>query len=145
MTAPDPRRSLGMTLKLAEQRLLRAKSASVKPAGLSLAHYVALEELERNPGIAGATLARACLVTPQAMMVALKAMQEQDLITRTPHPRHANVLEIHLTPVGKEALASARTEAAPVEERITNAFSPAELDTLRDLLARLAEAADFGA
>lgn len=131
-----------MTLKLAEQRLLRAKRAAVKPAGLSLAQYVALDELERHPGITGATLARACLVTPQAMMVALKTMQEQDLITRTPHPRHANVLEIHLTPVGTEALVHARTQAAPVEERIANAFSAAEIDTLRDLLSRLAEAAD---
>lgn len=142
MTPPDDRRSLGMFLKLAEQRLLRAKSAAVTPVGLSLAQYVALDELERHPGITGATLARACLVTPQAMMVALKAMQEQDLITRTPHPRHANVLEIHLTPVGREALADARTAAAWVEERITNAFSPAEINTLRDLLARLAAAVE---
>lgn len=142
MTPPDDRRSLGMILKYAEQRLLRAKSAAVKPAGLSLAQYVALEELERHPGITGATLARACLVTPQAMMVALKAMQEQDLITRTSHPRHTNVLEIHVTPIGREVLADARAEAAPVEERIANAFSAAEIDTLRDLLARLAEAAD---
>jgi DNA-binding MarR family transcriptional regulator len=142
VTQPDDRRSLGMILKLAEQRLLRAKSAAVRPAGISLAQYVALDELERHPGITGATLARACLVTPQAMMIALKAMQAQDLITRTPHPRHANVLEIHLTPVGREVLADARTEAAAVDGRINNAFSPAEIDILRDLLARLAEAAD---
>lgn len=131
-----------MILKLAEQRLLRAKSAAVKPAGLTLAQYVALDELDRHPASTGATLARACLVTPQAMMVALKAMQDQDLITRTPHPRHGNVLEIHLTPVGMQVLAEARKDAAPVEERITSAFSPAEIDTLRGLLIRLAEAAD---
>ena len=63
MPQPDDSRSLGMTLKLAEQRLLRAKSAAIKPAGLTLAQYVALEELERHPGITGAALARASLVT----------------------------------------------------------------------------------
>lgn len=142
--SPESQGSLGMVLKLAEQRLLRAKSAAVKRAGVSLAQYVALEQLECQPGITGAALARACLVTPQAMMVALKSMQDQDLISRTAHPRHANVLEIHLTPVGKEALAAARARARPVEARIASAFSVDELNTLRGLLSRLAQAVDPG-
>lgn len=76
----------GRVLKRAEQSLLPAKSAAVKPAGLSMAQYVALAELDAQPGVTGASLARACLVTPQAMMVVLKAMQEQGLIERTPNP-----------------------------------------------------------
>jgi hypothetical protein len=49
---------LGRVLKRAEQALLRAKSAALKPAGLTLAQYVALTELDRQPGITGASLAR---------------------------------------------------------------------------------------
>jgi len=128
--------SLGMVLKRAEQSLLRAKSAALKPAGLSLAQYVALAELDEHPGSTGSTLARACLVTPQAMMMVLKALEEQGLIARTPHERHRNVLEVHLTGAGREALHVGREHAEPVEQRFLAAMSRTEQSTLRALLLR---------
>ncbi len=129
-----------MVLKKAEQAMLRAKSAALKPAGLTLAQYVALAELDRQPGIAGATLARACLVTPQAMMIVLKSLDELGLIVRSPHPRHPNVLELHVTAVGYEVLEAARHHVEPVERRITDAFAPEELEVLGVMLARWIEA-----
>jgi DNA-binding MarR family transcriptional regulator len=128
---------IGMVLKRAEQTLLRAKSAALKPVGLTLAQYVALAELERQPGITSATLARACLVTPQAMMVVLKAMEEQGLISRSAHPRHPNVLELHITDTGRETLHAGSQQVEPVERDVLAAFSPKELETLTALLNRL--------
>ena len=135
---------LGRVLKRAEQALLRAKSAALKPAGLTLAQYVALSELDRQPGITGASLARACLVTPQAMMVVLKSLDEQGLIARSPHPRHPNVLELHITAAGREALEEGRQRVGPVERRVVDAFSPEELDVLAALLTRWIESIDAG-
>jgi DNA-binding MarR family transcriptional regulator len=132
--------SLGKLLKRSEQTLLRAKSAAVKTAGLTLPQYVALAELAERPGITGAELARACLVSPQAMMVVLKAMEEQGLVERTQHPRHQTVLEIRLTSVGREALSAARKRAEPIEQRIAKALSRSEVETLRALLRRCVEA-----
>ena len=132
--------SWGMVLKRAEQTLLRAKSGAVKPVGLTLPQYVALSELEARPGITSAALARGCLVTPQAMMVALKGMYEQDLVSRSPHPRHGNVLELRLTDVGREALSAARAAVEPVERRVQDALSAAELNALRGLLLRVIDA-----
>ena len=74
------------------------------------------------------------------MMVVLKAMEEQGLIERAQHPRHQTVLETHLTSVGREALSAARTRAEPIEQRIAEALSGQELDTLRALLRRRIEA-----
>jgi DNA-binding MarR family transcriptional regulator len=127
---------LGRVLKRAEQALLRAKSAALKPAGLTLAQYVALAELDQQPGITGASLARASLVTPQAMMVVLKSLDEQGLIARSPHPRHPNVLELRITAAGREALEEGRQRVEPVERRVVDAFSPEELDVLATLLTR---------
>jgi DNA-binding MarR family transcriptional regulator len=132
--------SLGKLLKRSEQTLLRAKSAAVKAVGLTLPQYVALVELAERPAITGAELARACLVSPQAMMVVLKTMEEQGLIERSPHPRHQTVLEIHLTNVGREALGTAHKRAEPIERRIAAAFSSAEMAKLRALLRRCIEA-----
>jgi DNA-binding MarR family transcriptional regulator len=138
--AGEADQGVGRLLKRAEQALLRAKSAALKPAGLTLAQYVALRELEQQQGIAAATLARACLVTPQAMMIVLKTMEQQGLISRVPHARHANVLELHITDVGREALHAARAQVGPLERRVVDAYSAKEMATLRDLLARFIEA-----
>jgi DNA-binding MarR family transcriptional regulator len=134
----EPR--LGMLVKKAEQAMVRAKSASLKLVGLTTAQYVTLVELDNQPGITAATLSRACLVTPQAMMVLLKTMEQQDLITRSPHPRHANVLELHMTDVGREALQAARERVEPIEQRVLQVFAPRELAAFRELLQRFTAA-----
>ena len=143
MNDPAPRdQRIGMVLKRAEQALLRAKNAALKPVGLTLAQYVALAELDLHPAITSATLARACLVTPQAMMVVLKSLEEHGLISRSAHPRHPNVLELHITTAGQEALHAGREHVAPLEQHVIDAFSPKELDKLDVLLRRLIAAVD---
>jgi len=132
--------SVGRLLKQAEQALLRAKNAALKPIGLTLAQYVALGELDRQPGIAAASLSRGCLVSPQAMMIVLKTMEQQGLISRLPHPRHANVLELHINDVGREALHAARAAIGPVERRVYDAFTAKELAGLSALLTRFVQA-----
>lgn len=135
---------LGMLVKRAEQAMVRAKSNALKFVGLTPAQYVALHELEVQPGITAATLARACLVSPQAMMILLKSMEQQGLITRSFHPRHPNVLELHMSDAGREALHTARERIVPMEERVFDAFSAKELGVFREYLIRFAEAFEKG-
>jgi DNA-binding MarR family transcriptional regulator len=136
----EPR--LGMLVKQAEQAMIRAKSAALKFVGLTPAQYVALVELDQQPGITAATLARACLVTPQAMMILLKTMEQQGLIGRTPHPRHPNVLELHMTDVGREALQAAHQRVDPIEQSVFAVFSERDLALFRELLSRFIDAFD---
>jgi DNA-binding MarR family transcriptional regulator len=136
--AEEPR--FGMLVKRAEQAMIRTKSVALKLVGLTLAQYVALVELEQQPGITAATLARACLVTPQAMMILLKTMDQQGLITRLVHPRHPNVVELHMTDVGREALREARDRIDPIEQGVFDAFSTKELAAFRAFLSRFIEA-----
>jgi DNA-binding MarR family transcriptional regulator len=131
---------LGMLVKRAEQAMVRAKSAVLKSVGLTPSQYVALFELDRQSGITAATLARACLVTPQAMMILLKTMEQQGLITRSSHPRHPSVLELHVTEVGREALHTARERVDPIERRVFGAFSPKDMVAFREFLSRFIEA-----
>jgi DNA-binding MarR family transcriptional regulator len=131
---------LGMLVKRAEQAMVRTKSTALKSIGLTPSQYVALFELDRQPGITAATLARACLVTPQAMMILLKTMEQQGLITRSPHPRHPSVLELHMTEVGGEALHAAHERVDPIEQRVFGAFSPKDEVAFREFLLRFIEA-----
>jgi len=131
---------LGMLVKRAEQAMVRTKAAALKSVGLTPSQYVALFELDRQPGITAASLARACLVTPQAIMILLNTMEQQGLITRSSHPRHPNVLELHLTEVGREALHAARERVDPIERRVFGAFSPKDQAAFREFLSRFIEA-----
>jgi len=76
------------------------------------------------------------------MMVVLKGLEDQGLILRSPHPRHANVLELRLTGPGHEALQAGRERVEPVEKRLLEAFFSRELATLRELLTRWSDAAE---
>jgi DNA-binding MarR family transcriptional regulator len=138
----EPR--LGMLVKRAEQAMIRAKSAALKFVGLTPAQYVALVELDQQPGVTAAMLARACLVTPQAMMILLKTMEQQGLISRSPHSRHLNVLELHMTDVGREALEAARERVDPIDRRMLDVFSPKDLAVFRELLSRFIDAFEKG-
>ncbi|MCO5973530.1 MarR family winged helix-turn-helix transcriptional regulator [Actinoallomurus soli] len=131
---------LGMDLKRVEQELMAAKHAAVKVAGLTVPQYAALYGLAGAPGISGAALARACMVTPQAMTGVLKNLEERGLVERTPHPWHRNVLETRLTDQGRAALEKADARASAIERRIFEEFTPEERDTLRALLARVGKA-----
>jgi DNA-binding MarR family transcriptional regulator len=142
--APYEQERLGMLVKRAEQAMVRAKSAALKSVGLTPSQYVALFELEQQSGITAATLARACLVTPQAMMILLKTMEQQGLITRSSHPRHLNVLELHITEVGREALYAARERVDPIERRVFGAFSQKDTAIFREFLSRFIEAFERG-
>ncbi|MFF0768652.1 MarR family winged helix-turn-helix transcriptional regulator [Nonomuraea wenchangensis] len=131
---PDER--LGMDIKRAEQALITAKQLAVRPAGLTVPQYAALFALADNPGISGAALARTCLVTPQAMTVVLKNLEERGLVERSPHPWHRNVLETRLTEPGRDALATADARAVRIERALADEFTPEERATLRKLLER---------
>ncbi|MFD7864241.1 MarR family winged helix-turn-helix transcriptional regulator [Streptomyces sp. NPDC057682] len=131
---------LGADIKRAEQALMAAKSAALRGVDLSVAQYAALFALDGNPGMSGAALARACLVTPQAMAAVLKHLEERGLIARSVHPWHQKMLETRLTDAGSEVLRLADEQAVRIERRLADAFTPQERDTLRALLARSVEA-----
>lgn len=135
-----PEQRLGIDIKRAEHALIRAKTAALRPADLTVAQYAALMALKDSPGISGAALARACLVTPQAMTSVLKLLHERGLVERRRHPWHQHVLETHLTESGRVAVTTADEAAIRIEARIRDALSPTERATLRELLDRCVEA-----
>lgn len=127
---------LGGDIKRVEQDLMTAKTAAVKPAGLTVPQYAALFLLEENPGISAAALARGCRVTPQTMTTIVRNLEVQGLIERSPHPWHHNVLETRPTKAGLKALDVADKRAEKIERNLAAEFTPKERDQLRSLLDR---------
>ncbi|QEV49797.1 MarR family transcriptional regulator [Streptomyces vinaceus] len=137
-----PEERIGSHVKRAEQALLAAKNAALKPAAVTVPQYAALLWLSEKPGISAAALARLCGVTPPTMNTVLKNLQERALIERTPHEWHRNVLETRLTEEGRAAMELADAGAVRVERALAAAFSTQERDQLISLLGRCAEVLD---
>lgn len=131
---------LGLDIKRTEQALMSAKTNALKSVELTVAQYATLMTLKDNPGISAAGLARACLVTPQAMTSVLRNLHERGLIERSAHPWHQNITQTRLTELGKATVTKGDSQAVRIERRIAEEFTAAERDTLRELLARCVSA-----
>ncbi|HEX8864284.1 MAG TPA: MarR family transcriptional regulator [Lentzea sp.] len=130
---------IGGDIKRAEQDLVAAKAAAVKPAGLTVPQYAALLALSEHPGAPAAELARLCLVTPQTMTTILQNLVALDLVERIPHQWQRNVLENRLTEAGQAKFREADKEAVAVEQKLADAFTDEERTQLRALLQRCSE------
>ncbi|WP_460726757.1 MarR family winged helix-turn-helix transcriptional regulator [Nocardia heshunensis] len=133
---------LGSFIKRAEQALMGAKNAALKPAGVTIPQYAALYVLSENPGISAAELARRCGVTPPTMNTVLGNLRDRGLIERTPHAWHRNVLETSLTEEGRKVMHAADKRAVPVERALAAEFTEAERASLMDMLERAATILD---
>lgn len=130
---------LGLHIKRAEQELIAAKHAALRPCGLTVPQYAALCSLAEQPRISAAALARMSLVTAQTMATVLGNLQTKGLITRSPHPWHRKVAEVQLTDRGRELLATADAAAVRIERHLADAFTDTEQAQLIELLTRAAQ------
>lgn len=127
---------LGHHIKRAEQELIAAKHAALRPFKLNTPQYTVLLVLSEEPGLSGAALARRCLVTPQTMSSVLGTLEGRGLVERKPHPIHQHILEARLTRSGRTLLAKADQAAMAVEQALDAEFDAEERERLLALLGR---------
>lgn len=142
MTSMPAEERIGSHIKRAEQALLGAKNAALRPAAVTVPQYAALLWLSEKPGISAAALARLCGVTPPTMNTVLKNLQERGLVERTPHELHRNVLETRLTEEGRSVMEVADAGAVAVERALAAEFTGEERESLIRLLGRCAGTLD---
>jgi DNA-binding MarR family transcriptional regulator len=131
---------IGLHVKRTEQGLTAAKTAALRPHGLTVPQYSALVFIAEQPGISASALARACLVTPQTIATVLTNLEGKELVSRRPHPWHRNATELALTSSGRRLLEQADAVASGIEQRIAGAFTDAEQAQLIEMLGRVSEA-----
>lgn len=127
---------LGVDVKSTEVAFMSAKADVLRPLGLSVAQYAVLLTLRDHPGISGAGIARACLVTPQASAATLKTLQDKGLVVRARDDWNRGSLPARLSADGERVIDHADAAASGVEQRMHDALSAEERTMLRDLLAR---------
>lgn len=111
--------------------LRRTMDDRLRDLGLNTAHYVLLLELGSAPALSAAELARRAYVRPQAVAPLLTALEQQGLIERTPHRRLRRVIEVRLTPKGRDVLARCGQRCETVEQQLLAGLSPTDRARLR--------------
>jgi DNA-binding MarR family transcriptional regulator len=130
---------VGSLLRRADLALLAAKEPPLRKLGVSGSLYSVLMNIQVAPGLTGAELARVVGVTPQAIAPLVAKLVDRGLVERRPHPRHANVQELHLTDSGRSEVAAADRVLAHLEDHLRQSLGEEDHRRLRDLLGRVIE------
>ena len=141
MPAPRPEERtnsypLASLFKRVLQLFREALDEKLRPFGVTAAQLQALARIDYEPGISGASLARACMVTPQSTQVLLRGIEKNGWVRRTRHPENERILLATLTPSGKRVLARSRTAINDVYEQMLHDFPPMDVHALEALLLR---------
>jgi DNA-binding MarR family transcriptional regulator len=127
-------------LKRLQQSLRLSMGEALRPIGLDIPQYCALETLEKAPGLSSAELARRCFVTAQTMNAIVLSLERRGLVAREPHPIHGRILSTKLTSRGEAIVARAHAAVADLETRLTSDLGQGDQERLVTLLGRCAAA-----
>jgi DNA-binding MarR family transcriptional regulator len=133
----SPEEQIGYLLKrLMHQFRHQVEEQLRRRTDVSFAHLVVLDQLEQEPGIPGARLAKRLLVTAQTMTGLLRRLEADGAIERRPDPHNRRADRWYLQPLGRERLCSARSAGGPVMTQMLSQLSPREVSELRGYLER---------
>lgn len=117
--------------------MTRQIDAELADIGLTEAQFRVLRALGSKRRTS-ADLARACNVSPQAMVGLITALERKGFITRTPMTRMGRAIDTTITPTGRSALDTARRRVKATEQRLQLNLTATEHDHLVELLRQVA-------
>lgn len=125
-------------VKRAEQATQQAKERALRELGITPAQQQALTVLSAHEAITSAELARQCQVTPQTMTSTVNRLEAHGLLTREPHPVHRTLVELRLTPQGRQLFERADAKVAELDGQLGNGLAAVDIDNLKNMLDHIA-------
>lgn len=101
-------------------------TAELGPVGLGLPEFVCLRILSMSPGQSSAELARSANISPQAMNLLLRGLQDMGAVTRPATVSSGRALPARLTRKGRALVQRAEAAVQVAEKRIMADLAPAE-------------------
>jgi DNA-binding MarR family transcriptional regulator len=137
--APVLETHLGYWIRLVSNHISGAFARELQEQGLSVAEWVALNQIGRGTDLTPAALADAMGMTRGAISKVLDKLQFKGWISRATSPEDNRVQLLALTRQGKRVLPELTTIADGNDERFFGALGATERATLRKLLKKLAD------
>ena len=111
-------------------------ATALEPLGLAFPQYICMRILSRFPDRSNAELARDTNVSPQAMNMVLRGLEERGLVTRPATVSSGRSLPAVLTSEGEDLLKRTDSEVRAAERRLmTNLTSEQRREFKRILVA----------
>lgn len=129
---------LGYVLHRLASALRADVTASVlEPLDLTFPQYVCMRILSRRPGQSNAELARDVMVSPQAMNIVVRGLQDRGLVARPATVAAGRSLPAELTREGRALLGRTNEGIRAAEQRVLSGLSERDRRELRRILAEL--------
>ena len=138
MTEPIDDQPLGYLLSRVMFALKTDVAATVlDPLEVAFPEYLCMRVLSKYPGQSNADLARALNVSPQAMNMVLRGLEDRGLVTRPATVSSGRSLPAQLTREGEDLLSRTDTGVRAAERRLMANLTDRERDDFRRILATL--------
>jgi DNA-binding MarR family transcriptional regulator len=135
---------LGYWLRLVSNHVSGNFARALQERSVSVAEWVALNQIQRWADMTPAKLADAMGMTRGAISKVLDKLQEKKWISRMTSEEDNRVHFLSLTPQGRRVLPELGTIADENDEHFFGALDPREQTTLRSLLSKLADVHRIG-
>ena len=118
---------------------LRAEvtATALEPLGLAFPQYICLRVLSKFPGRSNAELARDMNVSPQAMNMVLRALEQRGLVTRPASVASGRSLPAELTREGANLLKRTDSGVRAAERRLMAGLTADERREFKRMLVTL--------
>lgn len=129
---------LGYLLSRVANALRAEITANVlEPLGLSFPQFVCLRMLDKRPGMSNAEMARFIGVSPQAMNIVVRALQDRDLITRPSTVAAGRSRPTELTRAGRTLLGKTVAGIREADDALLAGLTAAQRREFRQTLTSL--------
>lgn len=133
----DPNNSLGYLCRIAFRNFSRALEKRTLPHGVTSGQWRFLRVLWREDGITQRELSRRVGMREPTTVTALKSLEKSGFVRRRQSEEDRRKIHVFLTPKARELEGTLAPHIAWVNEVATQGMSPAEVDTLCELLRRV--------
>ena len=130
---------LGLLVSRTAKELSRAFEDALAAVGGTTATWLVLQSLKTAEHRTQGELAAAVGVRQPTLTHHLDTLERAGLVTRAPDPGNRRVQRIAVTEAGEHLFLRLRRAAAAFEGRLQAGLEDSDVDTLRRLLAQLAE------
>jgi DNA-binding MarR family transcriptional regulator len=127
-----------------ERRIRARLDEALSRRGVTTTEYMALSELQVRDGLSSAQLARIAFVSPQAMSLVIRDLENRGLIRRRPDPNQRRVLRTSLTRKGLNTLRRCDAALDEIEDVMLDGVDDAGRKTLAETLTECARALRTG-
>jgi len=123
-----------------EQLVRRRVDECLQPDGVTAGQYMVMNLIVHHEPVSSAELARRANMTAQSMGEFIKNLEAKQFVTRSPDPNNRRVIQVTLTPEGRQLLVRCEAKVDQAERHFFDCLSGEEVANLRFLLSRVRSA-----